>query len=67
MLKSKGSTSSAPVFAINHGHPTKKKKVSHPKIKGKAKEGMASQGLNRNFDYDITPTTDPKEAIYFYC
>lgn len=65
MLKTRSSISTAPIFVIGYIH-IDKKKVSHPKGKGKAKDGISNQGLKRKFDFVITSTTSPKEAICFY-
>lgn len=65
MLKTRSSTFIAPVLAISHGHPSKKKKISHTNGKGKARDAMPNQGLKRKVDSDKAPTTDPKEAICF--
>ncbi|KAJ9551125.1 hypothetical protein OSB04_015170 [Centaurea solstitialis] len=67
MGKTQSAHSTAPVLAIREGG-CKKKKVSHPKGKGKAKVVPRNQGLKRKAETsDISPTSDPKEAICFYC
>jgi hypothetical protein len=65
LVKTKSPTYSAPVLAIQG--TAKKGKVSHPRGKGKAKVGQSNQGLKRKFDPEIAPSTDPNEAICFYC
>ncbi|KAJ9551376.1 hypothetical protein OSB04_015421 [Centaurea solstitialis] len=67
MGKTQSAYSTAPVLAIREGG-CKKKKVSHPKGKGKAKVVPRNQGLKRKAETsNILPTSDPKEAISFYC
>ncbi|KAJ9551584.1 hypothetical protein OSB04_015629 [Centaurea solstitialis] len=67
MGKTQSAYSTAPVLAIREGG-CKKKKVSHPKGKGKAKVVPRNQGLKRKAETsNILPTSDPKEAICFYC
>ncbi|KAJ9546436.1 hypothetical protein OSB04_018979 [Centaurea solstitialis] len=67
MGKTQSAHSTAPVLAIREGG-CKKKKVSHPKGKGKAKAVPCNQGPKRKAETsDISPTSDPKEAICFYC
>ncbi|KAJ9557164.1 hypothetical protein OSB04_011778 [Centaurea solstitialis] len=67
MGKTQSAHSPAPILAIREGG-CKKKKVSHPKGKGKAKVVLHNQGLKRKAETsDISPTSDPKEAICFYC
>jgi hypothetical protein len=62
MGKTQSTHSTAPVLAIKEGG-CKKKKVSHPKGKGKAKVAPRNQGLKRKAESsDIPPTSDPKEA-----
>ncbi|TLX70056.1 DDE-type integrase/transposase/recombinase [Labilibacter sediminis] len=50
----------APVLSIDRG--AKKRKASYPQGKGKAKKSQKKKG-----DSDIAPTSDPNEAICFYC
>ncbi|KAJ9549604.1 hypothetical protein OSB04_022147 [Centaurea solstitialis] len=67
MGKTQSAYSTAPVLTIREGG-CKKKKVSHPKGKGKAKVVPRNQGLKRKAETsNILPTSDPKEAICFYC
>ena len=57
----------APVLAIREGG-YQKKKVSHPKGKGKGKMVYPNKGQKRKMDStDIAPASDPKEAVCFYC
>ncbi|GJY59585.1 hypothetical protein Tco_0459477 [Tanacetum coccineum] len=59
------STSVALVLTV--GHNAKKRKTSHSKWKGKAVKGKSNRGSKRKAEYDIAPTSDPKEAVCFYC
>ncbi|GJY52151.1 retrotransposon protein, putative, ty1-copia subclass [Tanacetum coccineum] len=59
------STSAAPVLTV--GHNAKKRKTSHSNWKGKAAKGKFDRGSKRKAEYEITPTSDPKEAVCFYC
>nr|GEZ92932.1 hypothetical protein [Tanacetum cinerariifolium] len=59
------STSVAPVLTV--GHNAKKRKTSHSNWKGKAAKGKSDRGSKRKAEYDIAPTSDPKEAVCFYC
>ena len=58
-------TSAAPVWAI--GHNAKKRKFSHSNWKGKAPKGKSNHGYKRKSESEIAPTSDPKEAVCFYC
>ena len=60
------SNSAAHVLSIQSGD-AKKRKGSHPKWKGKAPAGQSNHGSKRKADSDIPPTSDPKEAVCFYC
>nr|GEW85762.1 hypothetical protein [Tanacetum cinerariifolium] len=55
------STSTAPVLTVRHN--AKKGKISHFNWKGKAAKGKSDRGSNRKVEYDIAPTSDPKEAV----
>ena len=66
MKKPNNSNPTAPVLAIDRGS-AKRKWVSHPKGKGKAKVGQSDRGPKRKVQVEITPSADPNEAIYFYC
>nr|GEW34982.1 hypothetical protein [Tanacetum cinerariifolium] len=55
----------AHVLAI--GHNAKKRKSSHSNWKGKAARGKSDRGSKRKNESEIAPTSDPKEAVCFYC
>ncbi|GJU11291.1 retrotransposon protein, putative, ty1-copia subclass [Tanacetum coccineum] len=59
------STSAAPVLTV--GHNAKKRKTSHSNWKGKAAKGKSDRGSKRKAKSEIAPTSDPKEAVCFYC
>ncbi|GKB37592.1 retrotransposon protein, putative, ty1-copia subclass [Tanacetum coccineum] len=59
------STSVAPVLTV--GHNAKKKKTYHSNWKGKAAKGKSDRGSKRKAESEIAPTSDPKEAVSFYC
>nr|GEX31630.1 hypothetical protein [Tanacetum cinerariifolium] len=59
------STSAAPVLTV--GHNAKKRKTSLSNWKGKATQGKSERGSKRKVKYEIAPTSDPKEAVCFYC
>ncbi|GJW09519.1 retrotransposon protein, putative, ty1-copia subclass [Tanacetum coccineum] len=59
------STSAAPVLTV--GHNTKKIKTSHSNWKGKVTKEKSSHGSKRKVVSEIAPTSDPKEAVCFYC
>ncbi|GKE96824.1 hypothetical protein Tco_1581679, partial [Tanacetum coccineum] len=59
------STSAAPVLTV--GHNAKIRKTSHSNWKGKAAQGKSDRGSKRKAGYEIAPTSDPKEAVCFYC
>ncbi|GKD56535.1 LRR receptor-like serine/threonine-protein kinase ERECTA, partial [Tanacetum coccineum] len=59
------STSAAHVLTV--GHNAKKRKTSHSNGKGKAAKGKSDRGFKRKVEYEIAPTSDPKEAVCFYC
>ncbi|GJU76400.1 retrotransposon protein, putative, ty1-copia subclass [Tanacetum coccineum] len=59
------STSAAPVLTV--GHNAKKRKTSHSNWKGKAAKGKSDRGSKRKAESEIAPTSDPKEAVCFYC
>nr|GEU89500.1 retrotransposon protein, putative, Ty1-copia subclass [Tanacetum cinerariifolium] len=54
-------------LVLTVGHNAKKRKTSHSKWKGKATQGKYDHGSKRKDEYEIAPTSDPKEAVYFYC
>nr|GEV14929.1 retrotransposon protein, putative, Ty1-copia subclass [Tanacetum cinerariifolium] len=54
------STSTAHVVSV--GHNGKKRKTSHSNWKGKF-----DRGSKRKVESEIAPTSNPKEAVYFYC
>nr|GEV66578.1 hypothetical protein [Tanacetum cinerariifolium] len=57
-------TSAAPVLPV--GHNARKRKTSHSNWKGKATKGKSDRGSKRKAEYEIAPTSDPKEAVCFY-
>ncbi|GKC47655.1 retrotransposon protein, putative, ty1-copia subclass, partial [Tanacetum coccineum] len=59
------STSAAHVLTV--GYNAKKRKTSHSNWKGKAAQGKSDRGSKRKAESDIAPTSDPKEAVCFYC
>ncbi|GJT04791.1 retrotransposon protein, putative, ty1-copia subclass [Tanacetum coccineum] len=59
------STSLAPVLTV--GHNAKKRKTSHSIWKGKVAKGKSDRGSKRKAESEIAPTSDPKEAVCFYC
>ena len=59
------STSAAPVLTV--GHHAKKRKTSHSNWKGKTTKGKSDHGSKRKAESEIAPTSDPKEAVCFYC
>ncbi|GKA60188.1 retrotransposon protein, putative, ty1-copia subclass [Tanacetum coccineum] len=59
------STSEALVLTV--GHNAKKRKTSHSNWKGKAIKGKSNRGSKRKAESDIAPTSNPKEAVCFYC
>ncbi|GKG16188.1 hypothetical protein Tco_0358511, partial [Tanacetum coccineum] len=58
------STSAAPVLTV--GHNAKKRKTSHSKWKREAAKGKSDRGSKRKVEFEITPTSNPKEAVCFY-
>ncbi|GJY46210.1 retrotransposon protein, putative, ty1-copia subclass [Tanacetum coccineum] len=59
------SASAAPVLTVSHS--AKNRKTSHSNWKGKATRGKFDRGSKRKAESDIVPTSDPKEAVCFYC
>ncbi|GKG22904.1 LRR receptor-like serine/threonine-protein kinase ERECTA, partial [Tanacetum coccineum] len=59
------STLAAPMLTV--GHNSKKRKTSHSNWKGKATQGKSDRRSTRNVESEIAPTSDPKEAVCFYC
>ncbi|GKF92692.1 retrotransposon protein, putative, ty1-copia subclass, partial [Tanacetum coccineum] len=59
------SSSTDPVLTV--GHNAKKRKTSHSNRKGKAAKGKSDRGSKRKAEFEIAPTSDPKEAMCFYC
>ncbi|GKD74848.1 retrotransposon protein, putative, ty1-copia subclass [Tanacetum coccineum] len=49
------------------GHNAKKIKTSHSNWKGKAAKGKSDHGSKRKAESEIAHTSDPKEAVCFYC
>ncbi|GKA93509.1 retrotransposon protein, putative, ty1-copia subclass, partial [Tanacetum coccineum] len=52
---------------LNVGHNAKKRKTSHSNYKEKAVKGKFDCGSKRKGESKIAPTSDPKEAVCFYC
>nr|GEW76500.1 hypothetical protein [Tanacetum cinerariifolium] len=48
------------------GYNAKKRKTSHSNWKGKATQGKSDRGSKRKVEFEIAPTSDPKEAVCFY-
>ncbi|GKB21532.1 retrotransposon protein, putative, ty1-copia subclass [Tanacetum coccineum] len=59
------STSTALMLTV--GHNAKKRKTFHSNWKGKATQGKSDRGSKRKVESKISPTSDPKEAVCFYC
>nr|GEV23868.1 hypothetical protein [Tanacetum cinerariifolium] len=59
------STLAAPVLTV--GHNTKKIKTSHFNWKGNATQGKSDRRSKRKAESEIAPTSDPNEAVCFYC
>ncbi|GKD38642.1 retrotransposon protein, putative, ty1-copia subclass [Tanacetum coccineum] len=59
------STLTTPVLIV--GHNAKKRKTSHSNWKGKHAKGKSDRGSKRKAEFEIAPTSDPKEAMCFYC
>ncbi|GJR30995.1 retrotransposon protein, putative, ty1-copia subclass [Tanacetum coccineum] len=59
------STLAAPVLTV--GHNAKKRKTSHSNWKGNEAQGKSDRRSKRKVEYEIAPTSDPKEAVCFYC
>ncbi|GKC20519.1 retrotransposon protein, putative, ty1-copia subclass [Tanacetum coccineum] len=59
------STSAAHVLTV--GHNAKKRKTSYSNWNGKAAKGKSDRGSKRKAESKIAPTSDPKEAVCFYC
>ncbi|GKC53952.1 retrotransposon protein, putative, ty1-copia subclass [Tanacetum coccineum] len=49
------------------GHNAKKRNTFHSNWKGKATKGKSDFGSKRKAESEIAPTSDPKEAVCFYC
>nr|GEU90936.1 hypothetical protein [Tanacetum cinerariifolium] len=45
----------------------RKKKTYNSNWKGKAAKGKSDRGSKRKVEYEIAPTSDPKEAVCLYC
>nr|GFA44248.1 hypothetical protein [Tanacetum cinerariifolium] len=58
-------TSAAHVLTV--GHNAKKRKTFHSNWKGKVVKGKSGRGSKRKIEYEIAHTSDPKEAVCFYC
>nr|GEX26324.1 hypothetical protein [Tanacetum cinerariifolium] len=59
------STSATPVLTV--GHNAKKIKTSYSNWKGKATKGKFDSGSNKRAKSEISPTSNPKQAVCFYC
>ncbi|GJR93498.1 retrotransposon protein, putative, ty1-copia subclass [Tanacetum coccineum] len=59
------STLAAHVLTV--GHNEKKRKTSHSNWKGEVIKEKSDRGSKRKAEYEIAPTSDPKEAVCFYC
>nr|GEV49154.1 hypothetical protein [Tanacetum cinerariifolium] len=55
------------IHVLTVGHNATERKTSHSNWKGKATQGKPDRGSKRKVEYEIAPTSDPKEAVYFYC
>nr|GEV53721.1 hypothetical protein [Tanacetum cinerariifolium] len=55
----------APVLTVSHN--AKKIKTSYSNWKGKTVKGKSDLGSKRKAESDISPTSDPKEALCFHC
>lgn len=62
--KPTSSNPTTPMLAIEHGN-TKRKRVSHPKVKGKGTIGQSEQSSNRIVQAEIVPTINRNEAVFF--
>ncbi|GJT64493.1 retrotransposon protein, putative, ty1-copia subclass [Tanacetum coccineum] len=54
-------------LVLTVGHNAKKRKTSYSNWKGKAVKGKSDHGSKRKAESEIAPTSDPKEAVCFYC
>nr|GEU84688.1 hypothetical protein [Tanacetum cinerariifolium] len=54
-------------LVLTVGYNAKKIKTSHPNWKVKAAQGKSNHGFKRKVESEIAPTSDPKEAMCFYC
>ncbi|GKA00549.1 hypothetical protein Tco_0673099 [Tanacetum coccineum] len=54
-------------FVVDCWSQCKKRKTSHSNWKGKAAQGKSDRGSKRKAKSEIAPTSDPKEAVCFYC
>ncbi|GKE51244.1 retrotransposon protein, putative, ty1-copia subclass, partial [Tanacetum coccineum] len=53
-------------LVLTVGHNAKKRKTSHSNWKEKATKGKSNRWYKRKAESEIVPTSDPKEAVYFY-
>nr|GEW90010.1 hypothetical protein [Tanacetum cinerariifolium] len=58
-------TLAAPVLTVSHN--AKKRKTSNSNWKGKAAKGKYDRGSKRKVEYEIAPTSNPKETVCLYC
>nr|GFD20778.1 hypothetical protein [Tanacetum cinerariifolium] len=58
-------TSAAHLLTV--GHNEKKTKTSHSNGKGNSAKVKSDRGSKRKAEFEIAPTSDPKEAVCFYC
>ncbi|GJS57369.1 retrotransposon protein, putative, ty1-copia subclass [Tanacetum coccineum] len=56
---------SSSVLTVSHN--AKKRKTSYSNWKRKAAKGKSDRGSKRKVKSEIAPTSDPKEAVCFYC
>ena len=66
MKKPNNSNPTAPVQAVDHSS-TKRKRAPQPKGKGKGKVKHSEPIPKKRAQAEIAPSTDPSEAICFYC
>lgn len=65
MKKTNNSNPNALVLATNRGSAKRKRFLIQKERKGKF--GQSNQDPKRKVQAKVAPSTDPSEAIYFYC
>ncbi|GKA21539.1 retrotransposon protein, putative, ty1-copia subclass, partial [Tanacetum coccineum] len=55
------------ISVLTVSHNAKKRKTSYSNWKRKAAKGKSDRGSKRKVESEIAPTSDPKEAVCFYC